>query len=66
MAYEEAPVKGRDTDGKDRRVKDGYNGEIDRAKSARDSQLSDSDPMIEKDGFLGMDDLDKMRRRKIR
>jgi hypothetical protein len=66
MAYEEAPIKRQDTAGKDRRTKPGYNEEIDRAKAARNNQLKDSDPMVEKEGFLGVDDLDKMRRRKIR
>jgi hypothetical protein len=66
MAYENAPIKRNDTSGADRKVRTGYNEEIDRAKSARNSQLTDSDPMIEKDGFLGVDNLDKMRRRKIR
>lgn len=66
MAYEDAPVKRTDTAGSDRKVRAGYNEEIDRAKSARNSQLKDTDPMVEKEGFLGVDDLDKMRRRKIR
>lgn len=66
MAYENAPVKGRQTDGKDRRTKPGYNAEIDSAKAARDNTLKDSDPTVEKEGFLGVDNLDKMRRRKIR
>lgn len=43
-----------------------YDDCIDRAKSARNNQLNDTNPMIEKEGFLGMDDIDKMRRRKIR
>lgn len=66
MAYEDAPLKRTDTDGKVRHNEPGYNAEIDRAKNARDSQLTDSDPMVQKDGFLGIDDLDKMRRRKVR
>ena len=66
MAYEDAPVKGRDTDGKDRRTKPGYNAEIDTAKAARNNTLKDSDPTVEKEGFLGVDNLDKMRRRKVR
>ncbi len=66
MAYENTPIKRQDTDGTDRSVKPGYNTEIDRAKSARDNQLKDSDPMVEKEGFLGVDNLDKMRRRKVR
>lgn len=44
----------------------GYNEEIDRAKAARNNQLKDTDPMVEKEGFLGMDDIDRMRRRKVR
>lgn len=43
-----------------------YNREINGAKAARNNQRRDTDPMVEKEGFLGMDDLDKMRRRKIR
>jgi hypothetical protein len=66
MAYEEKKIGRNDNDGADRKIRVGYNEQIDRAKNARDSQLSDSDPMIEKDGFLGVDNLDKMRRRKIR
>lgn len=52
----------------DRRLlsKEGYNEEINKAKVARNNQLRDTDPMIEKEGFLGVDDLDRMRRRKIR
>lgn len=44
----------------------GYDEDIDRAKRARNSQKEDSNPMVEKEGFLGMDNLDKMRRRKVR
>ena len=52
----------------DKKLKMGtdYNREIDSAKSARNNQLRDTDPRVEKEGFLGVDDLDKMRRRKIR
>jgi hypothetical protein len=66
MAYEESPVKGRQTDGKDRVSNTNYNNEIDTSKSARNNTLKDSDPMVQKEGFLGVDNLDKMRRRKIR
>jgi hypothetical protein len=66
MAYENDPIKRQDSDGKDRRIKIGYNAEIDSAKAARDNTLKDSDPMVEKEGFLGIDNLDKMRRRKVR
>lgn len=66
MAYENAPVSRTDKGGKRRSEHGGYNAEIDKAKAARNSQLKDSDPLVEKEGFLGVDDLDKMRRRKVR
>lgn len=66
MAYDDKPVSRNDKDGAVRSERYGYNECIDRAKSARNSQLKDSDPMVQKEGFLGVDDLDKMRRRKIR
>ncbi len=44
----------------------GYDEEIERAKRARNTQRQDTNPLFQKEGFLGMDDLDKMRRRKIR
>ena len=50
---------------RDNRIKTDYDNDIDKAKSARNTQRHDTDPMIEKEGFLGVDDLDKMRRRKI-
>lgn len=50
----------------DKKVKGNYDQDIDRAKRARNTQREDTNPMIEKEGFLGVDDLDKMRRRKIR
>ena len=60
-------MKNRDVN-EDRRLleKEGYNEEINKAKNARNNQLRDTDPMVEKEGFLGIDDLDRMRRRKIR
>jgi hypothetical protein len=66
MAYDDKPVSRSDKAGSVRKEEYGYNECIDRAKAARNSQLKDSDPMVEKEGFLGVDDLDKMRRRKIR
>ena len=44
----------------------GYTEDIDRAQSARNSQREDTNPMVEKEGFLGVDNIDKMRRVKIR
>lgn len=66
MAYENAPVKRGDSDGSPRTSQTDYNRDIDSAKRARNNQLKDTDPMVEKEGFLGVDDLDKMRRRKVR
>lgn len=66
MAYEDSPVNRTDKAGAVRKNEYGYDHCIDKAKNARNNQLKDSDPMVEKEGFLGVDDLDKMRRRKIR
>lgn len=65
MAYDEKPTKRSDNDGAIRPVIYGYNECIDRAMNARDSQHKDTDPMVEKEGFLGVDDIDRMRRRNI-
>lgn len=51
---------------RDNRVQTDYDDDINMAERARNSQRRDSDPMIEKEGFLGMDDLDRMRRRHIK
>ncbi len=66
MAYENTPVKRGDTAGSPRNSPTDYDRDIDSAKRARNNQLKDTDPMVEKEGFLGVDDLDKMRRRKVR
>lgn len=50
---------------RDRLTYRSYDQEIDAAKAARNHQWRDTDPRIEKEGFLGVDDLDRMRRRKI-
>jgi hypothetical protein len=47
------------------KVKTNYNDDINKAKSSRNNQFYDTDPRVEKEGFLGMDDIDRMRRRKI-
>jgi hypothetical protein len=57
-------VNDRMTD-RDNVVKTNYDNDCDRAKTARNTQRHDTDPMIEKEGFLGVDDLDRLRRRKI-
>lgn len=51
---------------RDTPLSSGYDEDIERAKRARNTNREDTNPMVEKEGFLGMDDLDKMRRRKIR
>lgn len=52
--------------GRDSSRRPGYDDDIKRAKNARNSQREDTNPMVEKEGFLGVDDLDKMRRREYR
>jgi len=47
-------------------TRSGYNEEIEKAKIARNNQFKDTDPRIEKEGFLGIDDLDRLRRRGIK
>lgn len=43
-----------------------YDRDITNAESARNNQLKDTDPRIEKEGFLGVDDLDRLRRRNVK
>lgn len=51
----------------DRHIYDsGYDFELDRVKTARKNQLSDTDPMFQKDGFIGVDDIDRLRREKLK
>lgn len=52
--------------GEEKTTRQGYNEEIDIAKAARNNQFKDTDPRVEKEGFLGIDDLDRMRRRKVK
>jgi hypothetical protein len=65
MAYENAPVNRRDKDGDPRITRLDYNNEIAKAMSSRNNTLKDTDPMVEKEGFLAVDNLDKLRRRKL-
>ncbi len=65
MAYENAPVNRSDKAGAIRKDGYTYNECIDIAMKARDTQYKDSDPMVEKEGFLAVDELDKLRRRKL-
>ena len=66
MAYEEDYIDRTDKAGSDRISQTNYNLEIDKAKAARNNQLKDTDPMVSKEGFLGVDNVEKMRRRNIR
>lgn len=50
---------------RDNKIKTNYNDDINEARDARNTQYHDTDPRIEKEGFLGIDDLDRLRRRKI-
>lgn len=43
-----------------------YNRDIMKAKNTPSNSLRESDPRVEKVGFLGMDDIDKIRRNKLR
>jgi hypothetical protein len=66
MKSKERTFEGERGTDRDNRIHTNYDDDINKAKSARINQYHDTDPMIEKEGFLGVDDLDKMRRRKIR
>lgn len=48
-----------------KRVTTNYDDDINAASRARNNQRRDTDPMIEKEGYLGVDDVDRLRRRKI-
>lgn len=54
----------RQTD-RDNKITTNYNDDIVKSQNARNTQYHDTDPRIEKEGFLGVDDLDRLRRRKI-
>lgn len=46
--------------------KGGHNAQIKRAKAAKNYDTRDTNPKVEKDGYLGVDSLDKARRRKMK
>ncbi len=50
---------------RDNKVRTDYDDDIRSARTARNNQYNDTNPMIEKEGFLGVDDLDRIRRRKL-
>lgn len=65
MGYENPPVKRSEKNVQDRTSPTDYNRDIEAAKIARNNQLRDTDPTVEKEGFLGVDDLDRIRRKKL-
>jgi hypothetical protein len=42
-----------------------YNRDVVAGENARDNQRLDTSPYLQKEGYLGVDDLDRLRRRKI-
>lgn len=68
MANTDVPLINNDIElgGLPRRSQTNYDRDIDAAKRARNNQLKDTDPRVEKEGFLGVDDLDRLRRRHIK
>lgn len=67
MANKEDKItfKGQKGTDRDNRIKTNYDNDIQVAEKARNTQYRDTDPKVEKEGFLGVDDLDRLRRRKI-
>lgn len=57
MAYESKKNNGSNTN---------YERDIKRAEKARNNTMRDTDPAYEKNGCLYMDDLDKLRRDKLK
>jgi len=57
----------RDTKNPDRnnKITTDYDNDIMMAGRARNNQYNDTNPMIEKEGFLGIDDLDRIRRKNL-
>jgi len=50
---------------RENKIRTNYDNDIDVAERSRNNQYLDTSPKLEKEGFLGMDDLDRLRRRKI-
>lgn len=65
MGYYEPPVNRTDKAGSVRKTNDGFQEEIDKAKRADRDNLR-SDAFAEGDGYLGIDDLDRLRREKLK
>lgn len=52
--------------GGDMMYKTDYTGDIRSAERARNNQKEDCNPSVEMEGYLGVDDLDKLRRLKLK
>lgn len=65
MGYYEEPVNRQDKSGENRKVSDGFEPELDKAKLANKTHFR-SDAFAEGDGFIGVDDLDRLRRDKLK
>ncbi len=63
MAYDETPRKPIEV--RDDRARNNHDANIDAAKRAGKHGVR-TDAAAQGDGYLGMDDIDKMRRRKVR
>jgi hypothetical protein len=64
MAKQRTFVGEKDAD-RNNKIHTNYQNDLNVAERARNNQRRDTDPMIEKEGFMGIDDLDKMRRNEI-
>lgn len=65
MGYYNDPVNRADKSGAKREIHDGFEPEIDKAKDAN-KYFFRSDAFAEGDGFMGVDDLDRLRRDKLK
>lgn len=65
MGYFEKPVNRTDKAGEKREVQGGFQEEIDKAKLANRDFIR-SDAYAEGDGYMGVDDLDRLRREKLK
>jgi hypothetical protein len=64
MAYEEPKIRRNDTDGEDRPKRYSHDECIENAKKSGNYERTDA--YAEGVGYLGVDDMDRIRRRKLR
>ncbi len=65
MGYYDKPVNRTDKAGSVRKVNDGFQKEIDKAKLA-DKDFMPSNASADEIGYMGVDDLDRLRREKLK